>query len=168
MNNRGMSEVIATVLMIALTLMVFLIVFSITNNLISDEVESSEACFGNYGKVTIDNSYTCYNTTTNEIQFLIAVGDLEIDGVLASVSGDVGTESFEIKNNSLSFVREYGGNYNSPLEVPGKNSGKTYFVDFGSLNLGNVKGITIAPIIKGKQCEISDSLDQISDCRLFS
>lgn len=163
----GSSEILTTLLLILLSLAIFVIVFNVTNSLIKDKAETTQACFGNYGKITIENKNTCHNSTSEELQFLISVGDIEIDSLFVSVSGEGGIQSFEIKNEVMNNLREYGSAYNSVVDVPASNSGKKYFFNTAGLNLGNINSITVAPVISEVQCEVSDSLYDVSDCRVF-
>lgn len=167
-NQKGISQILATMIMIVLVLAAASIVFSVVNNLVRDEIESSEACFGNFGKVTINKQYTCRDFDSNEIQFLISVGEVDINGLLVSVSGNSGAKSFKIEGKSMSFVRTYNGLYGDVINPPNENSGLTYIINLNEINIEDANSITIAPIIKGIQCEISDSLSGIDNCKLLA
>lgn len=167
-NKKGLSQIIATMIMIVLVLGAASIVFGVVNNLISEEIENSESCFGNFGKVTINNQYTCYDSDSNEIRFLVNVGDIKIDGFLVSVAGKSGAKSFEIKNNAINFVRIYNGVYGGAINPPKENSGLTYFVNLSEMDIEDADSVTIAPIIDGTQCEVSDSLAGIDNCKLLN
>ena len=54
LNKKGISTVIATVLMIAIVIVIVGIVWISISGLIGQQIESSESCFGNFGKVTLD------------------------------------------------------------------------------------------------------------------
>lgn len=166
--KKGMSQIIATMIMVMLVIVVSAIVFNFVSNLTNERIKSSEACFGNYGKITIDNRYTCYNSTSNEVQVFISVGDISVDSFLVSVSANSGAKSFEIKDGDSNFIREYSGNYGGSISVPGKNSGKTYIINLDTLGLSNAKSVSIAPVIGGNQCEVSDSVGQIDNCLLLN
>ena len=70
-NKRGLSGVIAAVLMIALVMVVSVIVWVVVRNLVEGKLEDVESCFGDYGKITINSRYVCYNFTSNKFQFSI-------------------------------------------------------------------------------------------------
>ena len=167
-NKKGLSQIIATMIMIVLVVVITAVVFNVVNNLINEQIESSESCFGNFGKITINKQYTCYDLNSNELQFSISIGDVDIDGFLASVSGRSGSKSFEIKDESINFVKMYNGLYGETIKPPGKNSGLTYVINLSEINIEDLNSITIAPIIDGNQCEVSDSLSGIDDCRLLA
>ena len=164
LNKKGISTVIATVLMIAIVIVIVGIVWISISGLIGQQIESSESCFGNFGKVTLDKRYTCYNPSSNELQFSINVGDIVLDSVLVSVSSQSGAKSFEIENTTISDVKRYGGVYGEIIEIPEKNAGVTYVVNVSGLGITNPDSISIAPIINKNQCEVSDSLSNIGVC----
>ena len=167
-NQKGLSQIIATMLMIVLVLGATSIVFSVVNNLVTEEIKSSESCFGNFGKITINKQYTCHDSDSNEVQFLINVGYVDIDGFLVSVSGNLGAKSFKITDEAIGFVRVYNGLYRDVINPPNKNSGLTYLVDLSQIDIGSVNSVTIATIINGEQCGVSDSLSGIDDCKLLT
>ena len=103
--KKGISGIVATVIMIALVVGVISILWVVVSNLVKEQIGSSEACFGNFGKVTLSKQYTCYDSVSNEIQFAISIEDISIDSVIVSVSGKSGAKSFEVKNESYSYVR---------------------------------------------------------------
>jgi len=167
-NQKGLSQIIATMMIIMLVLGATAIVFNVVTNLIKEETESSESCFGNFGKVTINKQYTCHNFSSNEIQFLINIGDVDIAGLLISVSGNSEAKSFEITNETISFVKTYKGSYGDVINPPNKNSGLTYIVNLSEMGIGSADSITIAPIIEDQQCGVSDSLSGIDNCKLLA
>ena len=167
-NQKGIAQILATMVMIVLVLGAASIIFNVVNNLVRGEIESSEACFGNFGEVTINKQYTCRDFDSNEVQFLINVGDVEINGLLVSVSGKSGAKSFKITDEAIGFVRTYNGLYGEVINPPNKNSGLTYLVNLSEINIEDANSITIAPIIKGIQCEVSDSLSRIDNCKLLT
>jgi len=167
-DKKGLSQIIATIVMIVIVLAITSIVFGVVTNLVNEKIEESESCFGNFGKVSIDKKFTCQNPSSKEVQFLVVVGDIEINSILVSISGKLGSKNFQINDTSLTFLRTYNGLYGEKLSIPGKNSGVTYLVNLEEINIGDVSSIQIAPNINGNQCEFSDSLSQIDDCRLLS
>lgn len=167
-DKKGMSQIVATMLMIVLVLGVTTLVFNVVTNLVNEEIESSESCFGNFGKVTINKQYTCHDFDSNEFQFLINVGDVDIDGLLVSISGNSGTKSFKITDEAIGFVKTYNGLYVDEINPPNKNSGLTYIVNLSEIGIGSADSVTIAPIIEGTQCGVSDSLSGIDNCKLLA
>ena len=163
-NKKGISTVIATVIMITLVLVIIGVIWVSINTLISKEIKTTESCFGNFGKVTLDKRYTCLNSSSNELQFSINIGDITVDRVLVSISSLSGSKSLEISNTTMNNVKMYNGVYGGLVEVPEKNAGLTYVVDISGLGISTPDSISIAPIISEIQCGVSDSLFEISKC----
>ncbi len=86
MKKKALSEVVSTVLIIAVTILIGAVVWAVVSNLIGDKLDEGEKCFGVLDQVKINRDYTCYNPTTNKMQFSLSVGDLDINGILVSVS----------------------------------------------------------------------------------
>ncbi len=168
--KKGLSGVIAAVILIALVMVTTAIIWTVVNNLITEKLEGAESCFDIFEKVTINNRYTCYNYSSNQLQFSINIGDIKIDEVLVAVSGKGTTTSFKLSNEVLNIPDLT--NYPSGsigVRLPGKNSGLTYFFDMSGSGFSEKPDlIKIIPIIGQKQCEASDSLSEIDNCLLLA
>lgn len=160
-SRRGMSGVIAAVIMIALVMAAVIIVWGVVIPLVREQLTETESCFGIFGKVTINNMYTCHNSSSNNFQFSINIGDIDVDKVVVSVSSEGSTNSYTLTNTDQPGIGLTLYPSGGEIKLPGKNAGSTYiasgFTDEPDL-------IQIAPVIKGKQCEASDSLSDIDDC----
>lgn len=174
MNKKGLSGIIVTMILIAITMAVVVIVWTIVNNLVEEQTEKAASCFGIFEKVTIDDKYTCYNYNTNEIQFSINIVDVEVDEILISISASSGSKNFRIKSDEeiINNLRYYSGSYNSPVKLPDKDGGTTYIFNWtNALYPGSEKNsvnqIKIAPMINQKQCEPSDSATDIVNCEIL-
>jgi hypothetical protein len=159
------------VMMIALVLAAIAIGWVVVNNMIKEEVEGSGSCFGIFDKVTISGGYTCYNATSNEVQFSISIGDITVPEILVAISSEGTTNSFKLSSGAQeSYLKNYGdATYGEALQFPGKNSGRTYVFNMGDAGLSGIPDlIELAPIIDGKQCEVSDSLSEFDACELLA
>lgn len=161
-NKKGLSMVISAMIMIVLVIAAVGIIWTIVKNLIEGKIEETESCFGIFDKVSINNRYTCYESSSDEVQFSINIGDIDVDKILVLISGIQDSKSIEIYNGVIySDVKNYGSEYNTSLNLPGKNGGLTYVVkDFSD----NPNSIEISPVINKNVCGISDSLFEIDDC----
>ena len=163
-NKRGLSGIITAILMIALVMAAIVVVWTVVNNLVKGELENAESCVGSYGKVSINSLYTCYDTDAGTLQFSMIVRDVEVDAILISISSEGSTKSYTITDQAgpITDLTNYGSG-TADIEIPDKNAGKTYVVDTGIFSdIPDL--IEIAPIINGKQCDVSDSLPQVDDC----
>ena len=85
-SKKGLSEIVSVVLILALVVALVGVVWGVVNNLVEEKISESESCFGIYGKATLNNDYTCYNSSSNELQFSVNVGDVDIDELLVGIS----------------------------------------------------------------------------------
>jgi len=168
MNKGGLSTVVTTVIMIALVVVAIAIIWAFVDQLIKTNTEKSKSCSNIYGKITINNRYTCYNSTSKEFMFSVKIGDIDIDELLVSISGDMNSKSFKLDNNGISIAALKNTTGSSIVKLPGKNGGSTYIYNMteGGFS-GKPDSIELAPIINKNQCEISDSLSEIDDCSLL-
>lgn len=162
-NKSGVSTVVATVIVIALTVVVGGIVWGIVSNLVEDELTEGEACFGVLDQVQLNNDYTCYNSTSDKVQFSISVGDIDIDAVLVSVSFAGTSKSETLNKTAQTFeeIKNYPSGSNG-VKIPDKNAGLTYFYE-GITSIPS--SISIVPIIKNEKCGSSDTIHQVDDCQ---
>lgn len=166
-NRKGISAVVETVLMIALTISVVAIIWVVVNNLVQKNIDETESCFGIFEKVTLNPEFTCYNSIANpdEIVFSINVGEIEnLEDIFVAISGQQNSVSFKINENP-SGLRYLNGA--QPVAIPGANQGKTYIYTLSSSFSQTSTRVEIAPVIDGKLCESPDFLEQIDSCSSF-
>lgn len=167
--KKGISGVVATVMLIALVLVMVSIVWFMVNGIIEGRTEQASSCFkvvaGN--NVFINREYTCIQG--DELRISVGIGDLEVDGILVSISDESNTKSFKLEDgSSFNYVKYLSGdNYGESVDVPGLNSGKTYSVDLSILGIENPDIIRISPEIEENQCEVSDSVYEIPLCSIL-
>ena len=162
-NKKGLSGVITAVILIALVMAATVILWTVIKNMVDESLSGAESCFGNYGKITLNERYTCYNTTSDELHFSISVGDVEVDEIIVLISGDGTTRSFSLNKtiSQITGLTNYtGGN---DIIIPQKNAGLTYVANGFAIKPDLIR---LAPIIGGQQCEISDTVSNIEACFL--
>jgi len=161
-NKRGLSTVVSIMILVLLVITLISIIWVMVNNLVEEELEEAGTCFGIFEELTINNKFTCYNSSSNEVHFSLNIGEIDIDKVLVSVSNNVdGSQVFEISNvlSDITNLRSYSSG--KEVKLPGKNSGRTYIV---SNFFSEPDSIRVAPVIGTTTCEVSDSLYEINDC----
>jgi hypothetical protein len=161
-NKAGLSGIITVVIMIALVMAAAGIVWGVVNGTIKKQIESSEACFGNFDKVTLNRFYTCYDSGDNRAQFSITIGDIDVEEVIIYVASEGTTKSYTLTNtaSSVSGLGPYPLGAGTVV-LPGKNSGLTYIAT-GFNEVPNL--IQIAPVISGQQCDVSDFVSEVGSC----
>lgn len=163
MKKRGVSPIIATILLVGLAVVLVGVVWAIVNNLVQDQTQQASACFGIFEKVTLNEDYTCYNKGENIFQISIDIKDIDVKSIIVSVEGKEVTKTFELSNTPLDQEGVYRGDA-SQVILPPKNGGKTYIIDSAFGIELPPKAIRISPNIKGYQCEVSSSVTQIGEC----
>ncbi len=168
MYKKGLSTIVITVILIALSMAAVVLVWTFVNNVIKKQIGQSESCFGNFDKVSINDQYTCYEATADgfNLRFSLIIGDIQVDKVIVSISSASAVKSYELTNvgTPIEGLLMYPSNA-TEIKLPGKNSGLTYKVEgFTS----KIDSIQIAPVIGGNLCEASDSLSEIENCILLS
>ena len=164
-NRKGLSAVVITIILIALSMAAVIVVWVFVNNMIKKQIGSSESCFGNFDKVTINRQYTCYDSVNDVVRFSLMIGDIDVDSVVIAVSSASSVKSYELTNTAqtISGLTKFSGTSPTSVILPGKNAGLTY----------NATGFTstadqihISPVIGGTQCEVSDSLSEVESCTI--
>jgi hypothetical protein len=172
-NKKALSTVIATVLLILLVVVATAIVWAFVKNIVTDKTQGTQSCFEatSSQKVVINDYYTCYvNATNGEVQFSIDIGDVAIDSLVVSISVGGNSKSFTLTNDDtiIDNLKPYMGEYGTAVKLPAKNAGTTYVASGFNTQLSKVDSIKIAPVIDGKQCDLSDQTYQVDDCALLA
>lgn len=161
--KKGMSPIIATMLLVALTVVVIGIVWGVVNNLVKTKTEEASACFNSLEKLKINNDYTCYDSSAKKLQLAVDVGELELDSFFIHVSNKQDTKSFEITSNAnYNGVTMYDNS--AALILPAKNSGETYIVLIEKVGLTSLSEVRVAPKVKGYLCQTSEAANNFNAC----
>ena len=164
-NNRGISSIIATLLLVVLTIVLVAVVWSVVSNLVNPKISQSTACFGNFEEVTLNDLYSCYDSNLNQTHISLKIGNIDLDGVLVSVSGQSQTKSFTITNSPKSITNLTNFDGTTQVSLSGKNSGATYIYNWSSSVAPT--SIQILPLIGGQQCSQSDAISSLDSCALL-
>jgi uncharacterized protein YxeA len=166
-NKKGLSEVVAVVIIILLVIVTTAIVWTSVNSLIKNKTEGVKSCFDVEfsDQVVFNNEYTCYNSSSREVQFSLSIGDVEIQKAIVTISAGGSSKTFIIFNEVSTFpdLVTYP-NRNLSITLPPKNGGLTYIATGVNENPDWIK---IAPYVDDKQCEITDTIYELQDCSLF-
>jgi hypothetical protein len=162
MFKRGLSEVVSTMVLIVLVVAAVAIVGGIVNSLVKDKIDSSESCFNVGDKLQINNEFSCIEG--GDLKLSLKFGDIDLDRIIISISGDDSSKKFEISNYSSEEIKMYN-DPNAVVTLPPKNSGRTYLISLNGMKINQVK---IAPTINNNDCEITDILSDIKDCSLYN
>jgi hypothetical protein len=160
--KKGLSVVMASLIMIALTIAAGAVIWTVISNVTNKELTQTQSCFGVLDQVKINDDYTCYDSLNSRVQFSINVGDIDLTGILVAVSYSGTSKEVTLTGDpeTVSDVKNYP--YGSDgVKMPDKNSQLTYFYNGISTAPTYLK---IAPIVGKQQCDTSDTLYQLDDC----
>lgn len=169
MQKRGLSGIVSIVIVIALVMAAGILVWNFVDDSLSERMGSTESCYNARNKLELDNDYTCYNSTEEELRVSISVDDIELEGLLISVSSETGSDTYELSSEAedLTNIKNYPSKKGTVM-VPGKDSGRVYtikgldYVDRSSMS------IEVSPIVDGNQCDPVDSIKNVYSCSDFS
>ncbi len=174
-NKKALSTVVATVIIILLTVSAIAIVWTFTRDVVVKNRDQVESCLGveTGDKVTLNGLYTCYTIGgggVDLVRFSINIADVEVNSLIVSIMASGKTKTITLTKSEMSDnnIRYYGGAFGESISLPGKNSGKTYEIrnlEFGVTD--KIDLIRIAPIINNNQCEITSQIRDISNCNLM-
>ena len=165
--KKGLSEIVAVVIIILLVIVATTIVWRVVTNLVNSKTENAQSCFnaGLDQTVTLNNDYTCYNSTSKELQFSVNVGDIDIESITVSILYGGNSKTFTLGNaTTISGLFTYPSRGTS-IKMPDKSGGLTYIATGISQSPDWVR---IAPTVNGKQCDVTDTIYSPYDCSLFS
>jgi len=154
MNNKGISTIVATVLIILITVAAVTIIWAAVIPMISNKLESSTVCMEAATEVRLmDEGYTCRSSDGANVSIQVKHGaklfDLADIQVLVSAGGD--TTMFEISNDMTTLVP-------SVITLPGVNEEKVYVIDTSDVD-GTIDKVQIAPVVAigntNKVCDTS-------------
>ena len=153
MKKRGVSEVIATVLIILIAVVAVVLISSILIPMIKNQLQTSQQCFGTVGQLSILKDVTCYNSS----------GTMLHVGVQVNKQGD-----YVISNVSITYGSKSGGS-NTPYISDAPVVGGFKVFDISPVST-RPDVIQISPILyipadkTTKTCDIADTLSIVPEC----
>ncbi len=179
-NKKALSTVVATVVIILLTVAAIAIVWTFVKGMVDRNKNQVESCFNVEAgeKVSLNGLYTCYADRTvpsdgdfEQVLVSLNIANVNVEAVVISIMAGGSTKTVTLTNTETAYedVANYmgPGGFNYPLRLPDKNSGKTYNISGFTDGLQKVDWIKIAPIVNGNQCGVTDQINDVADCALL-
>lgn len=141
--KKGISAVVATVLIILITVAAVTIIWAAVIPMIKNQISGGTACLDAVSQVSIvtDGGYTCKNEENISLQISHGAKDFDLADVQVLISASGNTYTTYLSNDSVS----------SSTDMPGMNEEKVYTLNISEisseLNSNNVDKIEIAPIV---------------------
>ena len=174
LNKRGLSGVISVLILITLVVAATGIIWAVINQMIKGNLEQAGSCSDLFDKIKLNRVYTCWQNhsdgTYNDMtQISINVENIEVEKFGISIMSKGNSKGFELTDEqSPIFIKNAGvNNFGDPLELPGKNAGKTYIVDTSLPFFSFVdapESIKLSAFINGQDCGIVDTATEVGKC----
>lgn len=158
-NKKGVSAVIATVLLIMITIAAVALIAGIIIPFVKNQMEKGKSCFEATDQLSIvQGKYTCYNSESTSIMISRNSNpDFSLKTIIISLTKDDGSaEVYKISNGIITpGVKMYNGT--SALEIPKSGGAETYVF--------NVKSsyVSIAPLLSN-EISCKESSENIEPC----
>ena len=139
-NKKGVSEVIASVLLIMLAVVAVLILAAFFTPFVKDNLSESTRCKDVISGVTIlpEKEKTCYNSVSSRTNISIRRGNVDIDGIYFAA------------DNILENEKEYIGT----AKIPEKGGGHMNYTLTGAFSK-----IGVGAIIDDKRCPLNEEIE---------
>jgi len=149
-NKKGISGVITTIILIAIVLVLVGIIYSVIIPMVRKNIEHATACSPDIiGKISLNKLNTCYEevvengvVTRRIMKVSVEIEDIDYDKILVYISKGGDSITKEIKDQA-------------------QNSGKTYLYSYTNAKPDTIK---LVPVIKGEQCQVVDSINEVATC----
>jgi len=154
-SKKGVSDVIATVLILLLTVASVGILVAVVIPFVQNNLEESTTCLDVRGGITIVGEDSCYmpdDDTNLEIrtEVKVKVGNVDIDGIyLVLEDGNAASTSYEISEE----ITISGLNDGEPLSLPQEGGGEKLYE---TLSGTFYREVSVGGIIDGKRCPNPD------------
>jgi len=159
--KKGISAIVATVLIILITVAAVTIIWAAIIPMINDQLVGGTTCLDAVSQVQLlDAGYTCVNETGNYVSIQVKHGakDFKLADIQVLVSAGGTTTSLSVIDNVTAVT--------DADDLPGPNEEKVYMVKIPT-TLTDVDKVQIAPIVEvgntQQACDIS-ATKIITDC----
>jgi len=163
--KKGVSPVIATVLLLVLTIVAISILAVFIIPFVKNSLGSSKGCFDVLGDIKFDaeGRYNCHAQSTSPLGtlrtgFSVRIDSDEIVGFSLTLFQQGSANSFRIENGTtdpdvVSVLRMLTADFNKPLIVPIKGGVRTYVAK------GAFERAEVNPILSnGKTCDAQETI----------
>ncbi len=158
MFKKGVSPVIATVLLIVITLVAVSLVAVFVVPFVDKNLKGSKDCFAVMDDIKLtDVGYTCSNAAFKggRTGFSVQINDDDIVGFKAILFKEGIANSYTIENGSnLTNIRMLSKNFPIGLETPSTGGVRTYVA------IGAYNKVEVNPILRdGRVCDAKESIE---------
>ncbi len=142
--KRGIASLIATVLMILITIAAVGVITQAVMPVIKDNLQTANTCGTTKLAIDLENGFSVYDSSTNVLSISISRGSetVELAGIQIKIT--------DLSGQSKIAEVIQGGNYSfiDSTQMPEINSVKVYNINVSLLNMTYVSKASVAPIIR--------------------
>lgn len=160
--KRGLSTVIATVLILMLTISMVAILYGLIIPMIREQLEKAKFCNDARGALEIetDPEFSCHNPSNTTVMIKLSSSEMDLKGILISLKSKESAEVYTLKSNTIVLgVAMKNQEPSVPLELPQKGGAKSYV-----FNLANSTSIEVAAIVGSKLYYCDSAEEKIEQC----
>ncbi len=162
MKKKGISAIVATVLIILITVAAVTIIWAAIIPMINDQLDRGIICLDAVQQIRLEEGgYTCRNANTISMQIKHGSEDINLADVQVLLSSEGSTSSYSLIDPATTTSP---ATMNVDL-LPGMNEEKTYVITHGIT--GTIDKIEIAPVVAvgntQETCDVSASVT-LRDC----
>ena len=145
MNKKGISAIVATVLIILITVAAVTIIWAAIIPMINNQLESGTVCLDAVSQLTlVDAGYTCVNPGDNvSLQVRHGAKDFVLADIQVLVSAGGTTTPFTVLKNGTTSA----GGVLVSSDLPKANGEKVFVINVSTVT-GIIDKIQIAPVVK--------------------
>lgn len=169
MRKRAVSALVATVLLILITVAAVGIIWGAIMPMINQATQYGQACMNARFSIETQQGYTCYNATQKIVLIQVGRGaeDFVPIGMHLVLTGGGISKTFPINTTTNPNVWMLGNTTaTDPIQIPGANEERTYVINAATMAI--TSEVSVAPIVKigntEKICDIS-SRAALTPCR---
>ncbi len=142
-NKKGISAIVATVLIILITVAAVTIIWAAIIPMINNQLGKGTVCMDAVSQISLlDNGYTCKNANNVSIQIKHGAKDFDLADVQVLVSSGGSTTSFSLINSTTTL----SPSAMDSTKLPGANEEKVYIINTAGIS-GQISKVAIAPVI---------------------
>jgi len=160
--KKGISAVVATVLLILLTFTAIALVWGFILPMVKKSISEGATCFDlrDYAEIA-DSEYTCTSPTETKLVIERGMNNYTIKGFVVSILKGGSSQRYQITADNPDKIKMLNdeGESTESIELPGPGEARTYI-----FNIGHAEKAVLGVISEnGKICEL-ESYEDIPQC----
>ena len=161
MNKKGISAIVATVLIILITVAAVTIIWAAIIPMISENLDKATRCGDATSQLTLKEDYTCWNGENMSVQVSRGSGPFDLADIKVILSIDGNDENYMVLDNAGAGTSTRGY---TEADFPEINENKVFVMN----NTNRPDTVRVTPVIVSGQvlteCEASGRIITVRNC----